>query len=107
VKLTVANYASGFDEFDGQRFEFIGEESSLRDTQIIKTRLIKGDGEVIQLDYRLRPIGSGWQIIDVFLDGTISELALRRSQYAGLVRREGFAALIDALDEKIASLRSG
>ncbi len=46
-------------------------------------------------------------IIDVYLNGTISELALRRSEYSSLIQREGFAALLTALDQRIDDLASG
>ena len=49
---------------------------------------------------------SGWQIIDVYLDGTVSELALRRSEYSALIKREGFQALLAKLDERIETLSS-
>jgi hypothetical protein len=42
-----------------------------------------------------------WKIIDVYLNGTVSELALRRSEYASLIKREGWNAVIAALDQRI------
>ena len=58
----------------------------------------------MRLDYRLRPVDGKWKIIDIYMDGTVSELALRRSQYSSLIRREGLEALITALEEKIDAL---
>jgi phospholipid transport system substrate-binding protein len=60
----------------------------------------------VQLDYRLRKAnGNGdWRIVDVYLNGTVSELALRRSEYSSLIKREGFQALLAALHERIDSL---
>ena len=49
----------------------------------------------------------GWKIIDVYMDGTVSELALRRSEFASVVKRDGFDGLIQALDQKIAKLENG
>jgi hypothetical protein len=34
----------------------------------------------------------------------VSELALRRSEYSSLIKREGFDSLLVALNEKIADL---
>jgi hypothetical protein len=45
--------------------------------------------------------------MDVYMNGTVSELALRRSEYSALLKREGFASLMKAIDDKIAALRSG
>jgi hypothetical protein len=38
------------------------------------------------------------------MNGAISELALRRSEYASLIKREGFTALLAALDERVQEL---
>ena len=47
----------------------------------------------------------GWQIIDVFLSGTVSELATRRSEFSSVMRRGGAEALVDLLQKKAAQLR--
>jgi hypothetical protein len=43
----------------------------------------------------------------VYLDGTVSELALRRSEFSGIVKREDFDALIAAIDARVAALAAG
>lgn len=106
-RFTVANYAGRFDGYSGQRFETLGEEPSSRGTQLVRSQLVQSDGEIVQLNYRLRPVDGRWRIIDVYLNGTVSELALRRSEYTSLIQREGFDALLSALDERIAELASG
>jgi phospholipid transport system substrate-binding protein len=103
-EFTIANYAGNFDGYSGQTFETLGEEASTHGTMLVRSRLVEPDGEVIQLNYRLRPVGDKWKIIDVYLNGTVSELALRRSEYSSLIQREGFASLLVALNQKIASL---
>jgi phospholipid transport system substrate-binding protein len=107
-RFTVANYAGRFTDYSGQSFETFQEEASMHGTVMVYSRLDTGDGEFVQLNYRLRPDGNnGWRIIDVLLNGTVSELALRRSEYSSLIQREGFAALMSALDERIADLAGG
>ena len=76
------------------------------DTMIVRTRLIDPGDEDVELNYRMHRTAEGWKIIDVYLDGTVSELALRRSEFSGIVKRESFDALIAALDAKIAKLSS-
>jgi phospholipid transport system substrate-binding protein len=71
---------------------------------LVRSRLVEPDGEAIQLNYRLRPVDGKWKIIDVYLNGTVSELALRRSEYSSLIQREGFDSLLVALNQKIANL---
>jgi phospholipid transport system substrate-binding protein len=50
------------------------------------------------------PSGGSWKIIDVFLSGTISELAARRSEYSLVLRTGGAPALVDLLRKKTAEL---
>jgi phospholipid transport system substrate-binding protein len=106
LRFMVANYAGQFDGYTGQSFETLGQEPARMETQIVRTRLIDPGDEDVELNYRMRQTPEGWKIIDVYLDGTVSELALRRSEFSGIVKRENFDALIAALDAKIAKLSS-
>ncbi len=105
-RFTIANYAGRFDDYSGQSFETIGQEPSTHDTVLVQSRLIDPDGENVQLNYRLHQVDGSWRIFDVYLNGTVSELALRRSEYSSLIGRDGFPALITALDGKISDLAS-
>jgi phospholipid transport system substrate-binding protein len=107
LRFMVANYAGQFDGYTGQSFETVGEDPARMDTRIVRTRLIDPGDEDVELNYRMRKTDGGWKIIDVYLDGTVSELALRRSEFSGIVKRENFDALIAALDAKIAKLAAG
>jgi len=107
-RFTVANYAGRFTGYSGQFFETLKEQESKYGTVLVYSRLVSENGETVQLNYRLRPAkDGGWKIIDVLLNGTISELALRRSEYSSLIKREGFAALMSALNKRINDLASG
>ncbi len=106
-RFTVANYAGRFNGYSDQFFETLEEEASVHGTMLVRSRLVESNGNFVQLDYRLRWVEGDWRIIDVYLNGTVSELALRRSEYSSLIQREGFAALLTALDERIDDLASG
>jgi len=108
-RFTVANYAGRFTGYSGQFFETIKEQESRHGTVLVYSRLISDNGnETIQLNYRLRSDKDhGWRIIDVLLNGTVSELALRRAEYSSLIQNEGFAALMSALNERINDLANG
>jgi phospholipid transport system substrate-binding protein len=103
-RYTIANYAGRFDSYSGQSFESLAEEPSTHGTVLVRTRLVGPTTEEVHLDYRLRFEDGGWRIIDVYFNGTVSELALRRSEYSSMIRREGFKALLAALDKRIADL---
>jgi len=103
-RFMISNYAGRFDGYSGQSFQTLGEEPSAQGTVLVRTRLVEPQGEGVHLDYRLRQANGSWKIVDVYLNGTVSELALRRSEYAALIKRDGWQALIAALDDRIASL---
>lgn len=105
TRYIIANYAGRFVGWSGQEFSTVGEEPSARGTVLVRTVLTDPDDDDVSLDYRLRKTSDGeWKIIDVYLNGTVSELALRRSEYSSLIKREGFEALLVALDERIETL---
>ena len=106
-RFMVANYAGRFDGFSGQSFETLGEVPGTRDTVIVKTRLLDPTDKNVTLNYQMHRAGSDWKVIDVYLDGTVSELALRRSEFVSIVKRENLDALLVALDAKIAKLAAG
>jgi phospholipid transport system substrate-binding protein len=106
-RFMVANYAGRFDGWSGQSFETLGEEPAPRDTAVVKSRLVDPQAQNVTLNYRMHEVDGKWKVIDVFLDGTVSELALRRSEFVSIVKRDGIDALIKALDDKIAKLAAG
>ncbi len=106
-RFTVSTYADRFDGYGGERFEVGFVDAGTQGTALVRTTLLRTDGEPVKLDYRVRPNAGAWRIIDVYLSGTVSELALRRSEYAGIVRREGFDALLAAVRKKIAAAEAG
>lgn len=103
-RFMVANYAGRFDGWSGQSFVVEGEEEAGHGTVLVQSRLIDPKDDDVELKYRMRPVDGGWKVIDVFLDGTVSELALRYSEFVSIVKRDDLDALITALDERIAKL---
>ena len=108
ARLTVANYAGRFDGYAGESFEVLSEDEAPRGLRVVRSRIHRPRGSDVDLAYRVRPVGSGgWRIIDVFLNDTVSELAMRRAEYTSVIRREGYPALVDALEAKIQQLQRG
>jgi phospholipid transport system substrate-binding protein len=102
---SIAVYASRFKAYGGERFIVDPATTNLANSDVIvHTRLVPGEGDPVQLDYLLRKGANGWKVIDVFLSGTISELATRRSEYSSVLRMGGAEALISVLQKKTAEL---
>lgn len=106
-RFMVANYAGQFDGYSGQHFETLGEQPAKMETVMVQSRLVNPKDEDVELNYRMRRVNDKWKIVDVYLDGTVSELALRRSEFSSIVKRESFDALIQAIDAKTAKLAAG
>jgi phospholipid transport system substrate-binding protein len=98
--MTLRTYATRFDGYDNERFETLGVEPSIAGTVIVRS-VLHTTNEDVHLDYRLRPTPAGYRVIDVYLSGTVSELALRRAEYTSVFERDGFEALVSALERKV------
>jgi phospholipid transport system substrate-binding protein len=100
TRLTVNTYADRFEGFSGERFEVLSSEPASGDTVLVRTRIVPAGEEPVSVDYRLHQRDGAWRIVDVYLNGTVSELALRRSEYSSVVKRDGFDALVRSIEEK-------
>jgi phospholipid transport system substrate-binding protein len=101
-----ATYADRFDSWSGEQLEVIGEQPYNADI-IVQTKIVKPDGEATTLNYLMRQSQGSWQISDVYLDGTISQLAVQRSEFNSILRREGVDGLVMALNRKADLLSRG
>ncbi len=105
TNMTIANYSSRFDAYNGEFFETLSVEDAPRETAQVKTQIIKSDGEAVSFNYLLRKNDQGeWRVVDIYLKGTYSELATRKSEYVSVIRNKGFDALINALREKTVNI---
>ncbi len=100
-KLSISTYAGWFKNYEGERFEFIEKKTMPRNQILVRSRLIKANGDTVSLDYILRQGKEGWHIINILADG-VSDLALKRVEYRSILSKKGFPVLIDMLKKKIA-----
>ena len=106
-RFTYATYASRFDGYDGERFDTGVEQPGRNNTMLVNTQLVRPKDEPIALNYLMHQTEEGPRVIDVFLKGAFSELATKRSEYAAVIQREGFPALISRLEARIADYANG
>jgi len=103
-RFSVATYTSRFASYDGERFESGPDTLATQNGTIVHGAIVDKEGERVPLDYLLRQYGAEWRIIDVFLSGSISELAARRNEFSAVVQSQGPDGLIRLLDQKTDTL---
>jgi phospholipid transport system substrate-binding protein len=94
-----AIYADRFDSYAGQKLEVTGEQPAPSGV-MVRSQIIKANGEPVKVDYLMRRNGDTWLISDIYLDGAISEVATRRSEFAAILKNGGIDGLIAALNRK-------
>ncbi len=100
-----AMYANRFDGYSGEQFKVLGEQK-IKHGMLVRTQLVKSDGETIAINYVLHDNDIAWQVRDVYVAGSISELATRRSEFAAILRNQGVDGLIAALNKKADAVAS-
>jgi len=100
-RYVAAIYAERFHKYDGEQLKVTGEQASPAGT-VILSQIVSSDGQPTRINYLMRDN----KIADVYLNGTISELATRRSEFSGILKSQGINGLITALNNKAAALAS-
>jgi phospholipid transport system substrate-binding protein len=107
-RYTIASYVENFDDYDGQRFEISPTPRLLSDgRQVVDTRIVPKSGTPHTLDYVMKKTDTGWKVVDVLADGSISRVAVQRSDFSTLFSKGGAPALEASLQEKTEALSRG
>lgn len=104
--FTISNFAERFDGFSGESFTILGHQPASSQTLMVLTRLNRPGSDDVSLNYRMREASEGWRVVDVYSGGRVSEIALRRSEYARVLKDGGVGQLIDSVAE-MTSRRAG
>jgi phospholipid transport system substrate-binding protein len=98
TRFIVADYASQISNYSGEKFIVDPETSpeSRGGGEIVKTRLLQPSGRTVSINYLVR----GGRVIDVYLNGAISDLATRRDEFASIIASGGADGLIKRLQDR-------
>ena len=102
-RMTVANYARNFDSYSGEKFTVDPSVIDRGSEKLVKSALKPASGDAIPFNYRMRQVEGGWKIEDIYLNGTISQLAQKRSDFGATLQAsgpEGLAKKINALADQ-------
>lgn len=102
-RYIAANYAANFT--GGQTIRIMQEQRSLPGGgQVVQTQIVGSNGAVHRLDYVMRQTAAGWRAQDVLAEGTISRVAVQRSDFSAVLARGGASGLASRMAEVAASL---
>ncbi len=101
----VTTYAARFKEYKSQKFE-VGEAKPAGEGRVlVESKLIRSNGEPVELNYLFRLNKGVWRVIDIYLSGSISQMAQMRSDFSNTIVQGGPDALIKSLGEKVEDLK--
>jgi phospholipid transport system substrate-binding protein len=108
ARYTVAVYASRFDDYGGEHFQVDPDPTAIAAGTLVASWLVESNGDRVALNYLMRQDAAGaWKVIDVYLSGTVSELAARRSEFVSVLQRDGADGLVQLIERRTAALRPG
>jgi phospholipid transport system substrate-binding protein len=94
-----AIYADRFDSYAGQKLQMTGEQPAAGGV-MVRSQIVKTNGELVTVDYMMHRNDNSWLISDIYLDGAISEVATRHSEFIAILKSGGIDGLIAALNRK-------
>lgn len=104
---SVATLATLFGSYSGETFEVTGERAGPQNITIVTTTLKSPSREKpVEISYVARKKEGSWKLIDVIVDGGISELKVRMSEYNQTLKEGGMEGLISLLKNKADELLS-
>jgi phospholipid transport system substrate-binding protein len=102
ARFIVADYASQIKDYSGESFVVDPQPTaeSRGGGEIVKTKLLQPGGRTVNINYLVR----GERVIDIYLNGTISDLATRRDEFASIIASGGADGLIKKLRDRTETL---
>ncbi len=94
------NYEKRFRKIDNLNFKFVDEDKLNENYVLVKTNLITSENPV-EISYILEKKKGTWNIIDILLIGSISEIATKKSEFMAIIEESGPDGLILAIKSKI------
>ena len=106
-RYTIANYVANFTAGNGTVIRLKPGSQVVGEGQVVSTVIAPATGEATEIKYVVKRSTQGWRITDVYLDGTISQVAVQRSDFRNLLASGSAEPLIGRLDSKVQELSGG
>jgi phospholipid transport system substrate-binding protein len=103
-RLSVMTYASRFGTASATTFETTGSEEDANGRVLVHAAINRTNDPDVTLDYLLHETDGGWKIINILAD-QVSDLALKRAEYARVLGSSSIDDLIAELDSQADELK--
>ena len=108
-QFTVARYVSNFAAGGTDIFTVnpVATASPIPGDQIVHSSIGAHDGDATNIDYVMRQGPAGWQVVDVLLNGNISQVAVQRADFGSSLTSGDATPLIESLRKKTQAFAAG
>jgi phospholipid transport system substrate-binding protein len=103
----IANYVANFRSYAGEASSVSPVPRAVGAQDVVTSTLTKPSGDVLRIDYVMGQTSGGWKVQDILLDGTISRVAVQRSDFTSLLSQGNATQLIASLEQKVSTLSAG
>jgi len=100
-RMTIANYAKNFAKFAGEQFLVEPLVKTRNADKVVESKLLGSDRSSVPFNYRMHLVGDKWKIVDIYLNGYVSQLALRRADFSSTITSSGAPGLVKKINEMI------
>ena len=98
------NYILRFKSIKSLEFGKLEINQAGKNYRMAKTKLILNSKDIVPLNYLLDQTNNSWKIFDVLIDGSISEIATKKSEFKSFTNQDDLKPLLEALQKKNSTL---
>jgi phospholipid transport system substrate-binding protein len=100
-KYVLTNYARAVSQYKGEKVEIQTVQGMDDNFSIVKTQVIKSDGNVINVNYLVHELpNSSYKVCDIITEG-ISLINSQRAEFTGVIASQGIDSLIEDLKQRM------
>jgi phospholipid transport system substrate-binding protein len=87
-KMVIDVYTARFNKYSGQTFEVVDSRLDSSGDVVVTSRLQSPNTPPVSVEWRMRPKGASYRVIDVMVEG-VSMAVTQRQDFAGVIQQGG------------------
>jgi phospholipid transport system substrate-binding protein len=104
--FVLRTYSARLSSYAGENMVVTRATAASGDDAVVSSRITRPGAEPLRVDWRVRPEGSSFKIIDVIVEG-VSMVVTQRSEFQAIVQNQGVEGLISTLRTRIERASAG